>query len=53
MCESDVNIKVMQSVLGHADAVTTLNIYTDATREFTQNEIQDFGNRFIQKSTVK
>lgn len=38
MCEAGVNIKVIQETLGHADIATTLNIYTDVTREFQQTE---------------
>ena len=38
MCEAGVNIKVIQETLGHADITTTLNIYTDVTREFQQVE---------------
>lgn len=38
MCEAGVNVKVIQETLGHADIATTLNIYTDVTREFQQTE---------------
>lgn len=31
LCESGINIKVIQSVLGHADISTTLDIYADCT----------------------
>jgi len=34
MCEKGINVKAMQDILGHADAETTLQIYTDATKEF-------------------
>lgn len=33
MCERGVNIKVIQDVMGHTDIATTMNIYTDATRD--------------------
>lgn len=33
LCESGINIKVIQSVLGHADISTTLDIYADVTRD--------------------
>ena len=39
MCEAKVNIKVMQDILGHADAETTLQIYTDATMDFKKSEM--------------
>ena len=38
MCEAGVNIKVIQETLGHADITTTMNIYTDVTRDFQQTE---------------
>ena len=34
-----MNLKVVQDVLGHADISTTMNIYTDATKEFKKKEI--------------
>lgn len=33
MCERGVNIKVIQDVMGHTDISTTMNIYTDATKD--------------------
>lgn len=39
LCEAGVNLKVVQDVLGHADISTTMNIYTDATKEFKKKEI--------------
>lgn len=33
MCESGMNVKVIQDVLGHSDISTTMNIYTDVTKE--------------------
>ena len=39
MCEAGVNIKAMQEILGHADSQTTLDIYTDATKELKQREM--------------
>lgn len=42
MCEAGVNIKVMQDILGHADAETTLQIYADATEEMKQTELINF-----------
>ena len=35
-CENETNVKVIQSVMGHADIATTMNIYaevTDATKK--------------------
>lgn len=42
LCESGINIKVIQSVLGHADISTTLDIYADATRDLKKAEMQTF-----------
>lgn len=46
MCEAGVNIKAMQDILGHADAQTTLQIYTDATRDMKKSEMANFSNHF-------
>ena len=40
MCEKGVNIKVIQDILGHADVSTTLNIYTDATKDLKKREFE-------------
>ena len=39
MCEAGVNMKVVQDILGHADIGTTMNIYTDATKELRRREM--------------
>ena len=41
LCESGVNIKVIQDVLGHADFDTTMNVYTDATKDFKLQEFRE------------
>ena len=41
LVESGVNLKAVQDVLGHKDFSTTMDIYTDVTRELKQ---QEFGN---------
>lgn len=33
-----MNIKVVQDVLGHKDVSTTLDIYTDVTKELAERE---------------
>lgn len=40
LCESGMNIKVIQSVLGHTDLATTINTYIHATEAFKQEEFQ-------------
>ena len=42
LCESGVNIKVIQDVLGHADVQTTLGIYADVTKDLKKQEIGNF-----------
>lgn len=46
MCEAGVNIKVMQDVLGHADAQITMNIYAEATKDFKRLELYSLNNYF-------
>ena len=41
MVESGVNIKVVQEVLGHKSVSTTLDIYTDVTKELACREFDD------------
>ena len=36
LCEAGINMKVIQDFLGHADIRTTMNIYTDATKDFKE-----------------
>ena len=42
MCEKGVNLKVIQDVMGHTDISTTLNIYTDATKELKMSAFEQF-----------
>ena len=42
LCEANVNIKVIQDVLGHADVSTTLDIYTDVTKDLKKKEFDAF-----------
>lgn len=40
MCEAGINVKVIQDTLGHKDISTTLNIYTDVTKELKRTEFE-------------
>ena len=46
MCEAGVNLKAMQSVLGHADAETTMDIYAEATKDLISSEMINFDEFF-------
>lgn len=48
MCEAGVNVKVIQDILGHKDISTTLNIYTDVTKELKTSEFEGL-DRFFKK----
>ncbi|EXM40472.1 integrase [Ruminococcus albus SY3] len=49
LCESGVNIKVIQDVLGHADFNTTMNVYAEATKDLKQREFKEF-DRYLNDS---
>lgn len=51
LCEAGVNIKVIQDVLGHSDFGTTMNVYTEATKDLKQKEFKSL-EEFI-KSDMK
>ena len=44
MCEAGINVKVIQDTLGHQDISTTMNIYTDATKEMKKEEFENLDN---------
>lgn len=44
MCELGLNVKVVQSVLGHADVTTTLQIYVTVSNEMKKREILTYSN---------
>lgn len=46
MCEANVNIKVMQAVLGHADSSVTLDVYAEAQPEFQREEMLNLAEYF-------
>ena len=51
MCESGMNIKVIQGVLGHSDISTTMNIYVDVTKELEQAAMGDL-TRYLEKKNI-
>ena len=42
LCESGINIKVIQSVLGHCDISTTMDIYVDVMNDTKKRELANF-----------
>lgn len=44
MCESGMNIKAIQDILGHADIATTMNIYADATKDLKKVEMNHYAD---------
>ena len=42
----DVNMKVLQSVMGHADIKTTMNIYTDAQPQKIHEEFEKVNQKY-------
>ena len=47
LCENESNIKVIQSLMGHRDITTTMNIYADATKEKKQEIIAHLEGKII------
>ena len=45
-CATGVNVKVIQDALGHKDISTTLNIYTDVTKELKRTEFEGLDSYF-------
>ena len=42
LCESGISLKVVQTILGHVDISTTMNIYVSVTSELQHKEIRTF-----------
>lgn len=53
LCESGINIKVIQSVLGHSNISTTLDIYADVTKDLKKQEMQIFEDFISKKNNNK
>lgn len=52
LCESGVNLKVIQDVLGHADVSTTMDIYVDVTNALKKREIAAFDDYMVTSSNL-
>ncbi len=49
LCETESNIKVIQSVMGHKDITTTLDIYADCTDEKKKEVLNNLEGKIIIK----
>lgn len=49
LVEAGVNLKVIQNTLGHKDFSTTMDIYTDVTKELKQREFDNLQEKMNQK----
>ena len=47
LCENESNLKVIQSIMGHADISTTMDIYAEATEEKKQEAFVNLENKII------
>lgn len=47
LCENETNLKVIQSIMGHADITTTMDIYADATNEKKQEIMTNLQGKII------
>ena len=47
LCENETNLKVIQSVMGHSDITTTMDIYAEATDEKKQEIIANLRGKII------
>lgn len=47
LCENESNLKIIQSIMEHADISTTMNIYAEATQEKKQEVIAKLDNKIV------
>ncbi|WP_036613492.1 tyrosine-type recombinase/integrase [Oribacterium sp. P6A1] len=47
LCENESNLKVIQSIMGHADITTTMDIYAEATKEKKQEVMRNLDGKII------
>ena len=45
-CENETNLKVIQSVMGHANIETTMDIYAEATERKKQESMRKLSEKF-------
>ena len=47
LCENETNLKVIQSIMGHKDIQTTMDIYADCTEDKKQEVIKNIENNIF------
>ena len=47
LCENDVNLKVIQTIMGHSDITTTMNIYADCHKEKKKEALDSLKGKLI------
>ena len=47
LCEQDVNIKVIQSIMGHSDFETTMNVYAEVSEKKKIDEFKELEGKMI------
>lgn len=47
LCENETNLKVIQTVMGHKDIQTTMDIYADCTEDKKKEVIQKIENKIF------
>jgi len=47
LCENETNLKLIQSVMGHADIQTTMNIYAECTKEKKQEAFASLNGKIM------
>ena len=52
LCENDVNIKVIQEVMGHANVATSLNVYAEVSAAKKHTELSRIEEKFVQLSQI-
>ena len=45
-CEVETNLKTIQSIMGHANIETTMNIYAEATKDKKVESIKDLSTKY-------
>ena len=47
LCEEESNLKVIQSIMGHSDISTTMDIYAEATDEKKKEIVAKLENKIV------